>query len=120
VVERAEEAGQVERVVEGGGDRGDQPDAGGDAAQRGHEHQRLLRADRPLGAEPQQVGGEQEVDLRLLGPLGDEARDVERGTGRVDRLVVDVGTLAARSGHGLERPGCFGGHGYPPACGFTN
>jgi hypothetical protein len=50
-------------------DRGDQADLRRHLAQRRDEDQRLLRPDRALGAEAEQIGGEQCVDPRGLGQL---------------------------------------------------
>jgi probable F420-dependent oxidoreductase len=101
VVQRPEQARQVERMMERRRDRRDQSDPGGERAQSRDEHERLLGADRALGVEPQQIRGEEEVDLRGLGPLGDDARGVEGGPARVNCQLVRT-RLAARTAHGLE------------------
>ncbi len=91
VIQGAEHAREIERVMEGRGNRRDQPDRPGDLAERSHIKQRLLRADGSLSAEAQQVGHEQQVEARRLGEPGDPDRRVQGGAVRIEGELIDAG-----------------------------
>ncbi len=96
-------------MVERRRDRRDQADARRHLAQRRDEDQGLLRSDRSLSVEAQQVCGEQRVDPRRLGELRHPHGRVQRGPGRIDRQVVRLRRTAG-SGHGFQRPGLLHAH----------
>jgi hypothetical protein len=109
MIECAEQPGQVERVVERRGDRRDQPDPRGHLTQRRDVHERLLRTDRALCAEGQQVGHEERVEPGRLGQRGDPVCGVEGGPGRVQGQLVGAGVPAGAGDRG-ERAGWAGRH----------